>query len=94
MTLTSLASGNFKVNGKWASILKKCIQKPTPINYNYTLLGQVLQHVDKAKYLDVTIQPDLKWHSHVKYYQKGKKVHRISKEILKHKLHLGKGTGI
>ena len=41
------------------------IKSKTPINYNYTLHGQVLQHVYKAKYLGVTIQSDLKWHRHV-----------------------------
>ena len=36
-----------------------------PIKYNYTLHGQILEHVNKAKYLGVTIQSDLKWHSHI-----------------------------
>ena len=36
-----------------------------PIKYNYTLHGQTLEHVDKAKYLGVTIQSDLKLHSHI-----------------------------
>ena len=68
MTLTSLASG--KVKWKMAFHPDKCnvlsiTKSKTPINYNYTLHGQVLQHVDKAKYLGVTIQSDLKWHSHV-----------------------------
>ena len=36
-----------------------------PFVYNYTLHGHILEHVDKAKYLGVTIQSDLKWHSHI-----------------------------
>ena len=36
-----------------------------PIKHIYTLHGQVLQYTDKAKYLGVTIQSDLKWNSHV-----------------------------
>ena len=36
-----------------------------PIKHTYTLHGHTLEHVDKAKYLGVTIQSDLKWHSHV-----------------------------
>ena len=33
----------------------------TPIKYSYTLHGHQLEHADKAKYLGVTIQSDLKW---------------------------------
>ena len=36
-----------------------------PIKFNYTLHGQTLKHVDKARYLGVTIQSDFKWNSHV-----------------------------
>lgn len=36
-----------------------------PIRHTYTLHGNTLEHVDKAKYLGVTIQSDLKWHHHV-----------------------------
>ena len=37
----------------------------TPIKYSYTLHGHQLEHADKAKYLGVTIQSDLKWDSHI-----------------------------
>ena len=37
----------------------------TPIKYSYTLHGHQLEHADKAKYLGVTIQSDLKWESHI-----------------------------
>ena len=39
----------------------------TPIKYSYTLHvhGHQLEYVDKAKYLGVTIQSDLKWDSHI-----------------------------
>ena len=33
----------------------------TPIKYSYTLPGHQLEHADKAKYLGVTIQSDIKW---------------------------------
>ena len=33
--------------------------------YSYTLHGHQLEHADKAKYLGVTIQSDLKWDSHI-----------------------------
>ena len=36
-----------------------------PIKFNYSLHGQVLQHVTSAKYLGVTIQSDLKWNTHI-----------------------------
>jgi hypothetical protein len=37
----------------------------TPVRFNYYLHGHVLQEVDKAKYLGVTISEDLKWESHI-----------------------------
>ena len=37
----------------------------TPITYSYTLHEHQLRHADKAKYLGVTIQSDLKWDSHI-----------------------------
>jgi hypothetical protein len=37
----------------------------TPVKYTYTLHGHQLEHADKAKYLGVTIQSDLKWDSHI-----------------------------
>ena len=46
------------------NVLSISTNKDPPI-YNYTLHGHTLQHVDKAKYLGVTIQSDLKWHSHI-----------------------------
>ncbi|KAK3085883.1 hypothetical protein FSP39_009995 [Pinctada imbricata] len=36
-----------------------------PIKYDYKLHGQTLKHVNKAKYLGVTVQSDLKWNTHV-----------------------------
>ena len=33
----------------------------TPVKHTYTLHGHQLEHADKAKYLGVTIQSDLKW---------------------------------
>jgi hypothetical protein len=41
------------------------IQNETPIQYPYTLHEHQLEHADKAKYLGVTIQSDLKWDSHI-----------------------------
>jgi len=35
----------------------------TPVKYTYTL--HPLEHADKAKYLGVTIQSDLKWDSYI-----------------------------
>ena len=42
-------------------------RKKTSIKYSYTLHvhGHQLEYVDKAKYLGVTIQSDLKWDSHI-----------------------------
>jgi myo-inositol-hexaphosphate 3-phosphohydrolase len=37
----------------------------TPVKFNYCLHGHVLESVDKAKYLGVTISEDLKWESHI-----------------------------
>jgi hypothetical protein len=37
----------------------------TPVKHTYTLHGHQLEHADKAKYLGVTIQSDLKWDSHL-----------------------------
>ena len=36
-----------------------------PIKFNYSLHGQILEHVNSAKYLGVTIQSDLKWNTHI-----------------------------
>ena len=36
-----------------------------PLSFMYSLCGQVLQSVDEAKYLGVTISNELKWSSHV-----------------------------
>ena len=66
-----------------------------PIKYNYTLRGQSLEHVDKAKYLGVTIQSDLKWHSHINNItKKANSTYGLFAEESKHQLHLSKGTGI
>jgi hypothetical protein len=35
------------------------------VKHTYTLHGRHLEHADKAKYLGVTIQSDLKWNSHI-----------------------------
>jgi hypothetical protein len=53
-----------------AFYLDKCnvlffTRNKTPVKYTYTLHGQHLEHADKAKYLAVTIQSDLKWDSHI-----------------------------
>ena len=37
----------------------------TPVKYTYTLQGHQLEHADKAKYMGVTIQSDLKWDRHI-----------------------------
>jgi hypothetical protein len=37
----------------------------TPVKHTYTLHEHQLEHADKAKYLGVTIQSDLKWDSHI-----------------------------
>jgi hypothetical protein len=37
----------------------------TSIKYTCTLHGHQVEHADKAKYLGVTIQSDLKWNSHI-----------------------------
>ena len=37
----------------------------TPVKFKYCLHGHVLELVDKAKYLGVTISEDLKWKSHI-----------------------------
>jgi len=37
----------------------------TPIKHKYQLHGHNLEHVDKAKYLGITIQSDLRWDSHI-----------------------------
>jgi hypothetical protein len=37
----------------------------TPVKFKYCLHGHVLESVDKAKYLGVTISEDLKWESHI-----------------------------
>ena len=38
---------------------------PVKFNYRYCLHGHVLESVDKAKYMGVTISEDLKWESHI-----------------------------
>ena len=65
-----------------------------PVKYNYSLHGQILEHEDKAKYLGVTIQSDLKWHSHINNITKSKQHFRFFAEESKHQFHLSKGTGI
>ena len=37
----------------------------TPVKCPYTLHGHQLEHADKAKYLGVTMQSDLKWDNHI-----------------------------
>jgi adenine C2-methylase RlmN of 23S rRNA A2503 and tRNA A37 len=37
----------------------------TPVKFKYCLHGHVLESVDMAKYLGVTISEDLKWESHI-----------------------------
>ena len=37
----------------------------TTVKHTYTLHGRQLEHADKAKYMGVTIQSDLKWNSHI-----------------------------
>jgi hypothetical protein len=37
----------------------------TPVKFKYCLHGHVLESVDKAKYLGVTINEDLKWENHI-----------------------------
>ena len=39
----------------------------TPVKHTYTLHRHQLEHADKAKFLGVTIQSDLKWDSHINY---------------------------
>lgn len=58
--------------GKWLMEfhLNKCqvlsiTRKQTPIFYNYILHGQVLEHVQSAKYLGCTINKDLDWAEHI-----------------------------
>ena len=53
-------------NGKWPFTLINVTCYPShEIKYSYTLHGHQLKHADKAKYLGVTIQSDLKWESHI-----------------------------
>ena len=40
-------------------------RKQNPIIHDYTLHGKVLETVDSAKYLGVTINRDLRWNHHV-----------------------------
>ena len=37
----------------------------TPVKFKYYLHGNVLESVDKAKYMGVTISEDLKWEGHI-----------------------------
>jgi hypothetical protein len=37
----------------------------TPVKFNYCLHGHVLESVEKAKYLGVTISEELKWENHI-----------------------------
>ena len=37
----------------------------TPVKFKYCLHGHVLESVDQAKYMGVTISDDLKWESHI-----------------------------
>ena len=39
--------------------------KQNPVVHNYTLLDEVLETVDSAKYLGVTVTSDLRWNCHV-----------------------------
>ena len=45
-------------------MLIKLLEKFQLSNVHF-FCGHQLEHVDKAKYLDVTIQSDLKWDSHI-----------------------------
>ena len=40
-------------------------RKKTPVKHTYTLHRHQLEHADKAKYMGVIIQSDLKWDSHI-----------------------------
>ena len=37
----------------------------TPVKFKYCLYSHVLESVDKAKYLGVTICEDIKWERHI-----------------------------
>ena len=62
--------------GKWEHLWQmefhpgKCkvltvTNKKTPIQYTYTLHGQILEHVPEAQYLGMTFKKDLNWNQHI-----------------------------
>ena len=40
-------------------------RSPKPLLTNYNLYGQRIEAIDSAKYLGVTLTPDLRWNNHV-----------------------------
>ena len=40
-----------------------------PIHLQYTLHGEILESVDEARYIGVSISKDLTWNTHIKEFQ-------------------------
>jgi hypothetical protein len=49
----------------YSSLLWNITTKRNPIHFYYNMYGHILESIQHAKYLDVTISTDRKWNTHI-----------------------------